>query len=82
MFIDLSCNTRIDICDFYELNSCDRMKEERLGGNASEILSWVNRSRQLEEKRNLEKEKALERSRIFEEQVSYFVISCFIDSLF
>jgi len=58
------------------------MKEERLGGNASEILSWVNRSRQLEEKRNLEKEKALERSRIFEEQVSYFVISCFIDSLF
>lgn len=48
-----------------------KMKEERLGRkseSASDILSWVNRSRKLEEKRNLEKEKALQRSRIFEEQ--------------
>ncbi|KAL2899005.1 SART-1 family protein DOT2 [Bienertia sinuspersici] len=48
-----------------------RMKEERprkTSEGASEILSWVSRSRKLEEKRNSEKEKALRRSKIFEEQ--------------
>lgn len=48
-----------------------RMKDERLRKKpegASEILSWVNRSRKIEEKRNSEKTKALRRSKIFEEQ--------------
>ncbi|XP_051130994.1 SART-1 family protein DOT2 isoform X2 [Andrographis paniculata] len=48
-----------------------KMKEERLkksAEGASEVLSWVNRSRQLEEKMNAEKEKALQLSKIFEEQ--------------
>lgn len=48
-----------------------KMKEERLQKkpeSASEILSWVNRSRKIEEKRNFEKEKALQLSKIFEEQ--------------
>lgn len=49
------------------------MKEERLkrSEGASEVLSWVNRSRKLEEKRNAEREKALQLSKIFEEQVSF-----------
>lgn len=50
-----------------------RMKEQRLmksSEGAPEILSWVNKSRKIEEKRNAEKEKALQLSRIFEEQVA------------
>lgn len=48
------------------------MKEERLkkSEGASEVLSWVNKSRKLEEKRNAERERALQLSKIFEEQVS------------
>lgn len=49
-----------------------RMKEQRLTKStegAPEILSWVNKSRKIEEKRNAEKEKALQLSKIFEEQV-------------
>ncbi|XP_042055404.1 SART-1 family protein DOT2-like isoform X2 [Salvia splendens] len=48
-----------------------KMKEERLmkkSEGAPDILSWVNKSRKIEEKRNAEKEKALQLSRIFEEQ--------------
>ncbi|KAL1547927.1 ESCRT II complex subunit Dot2 [Salvia divinorum] len=48
-----------------------KMKEERLmktSEGAPEILSWVSKSRKIEEKRNAEKEKALQLSRIFEEQ--------------
>nr|GLL29199.1 SART-1 family protein DOT2 isoform X1 [Ipomoea trifida] len=48
-----------------------KMKEERLKKKpegASEVLSWVNKSRQIEEKRKAEKEKALQLSKIFEEQ--------------
>lgn len=54
------------------------MKEERLHKKAegsSEVLSWVSRSRKLEERRNAEREKALQLSKIFEEQVfSNFII--------
>ena len=49
-----------------------RMKEERLKKKSdadSEVLSWVNRSRRIEEKKNTEKEKAKYLSKIFEEQV-------------
>ncbi|XP_028798689.1 SART-1 family protein DOT2 [Neltuma alba] len=48
-----------------------KMKEARLGiqsEGATEILSWVSRSRKLEEKKNAEKEKAWQLSKIFEEQ--------------
>lgn len=48
-----------------------KMKEERLGrksDSASEILSWVSKSRKIQEKRISEKEKALRRSKIFAEQ--------------
>ncbi|GMY27396.1 SART-1 family protein DOT2-like isoform X1 [Fagus crenata] len=48
-----------------------KKREERLNKNsqgASEVLSWVSRSRKLEEKRNAEKEKAMQLSKIFEEQ--------------
>ncbi|KAF5725664.1 SART-1 family protein DOT2 [Tripterygium wilfordii] len=48
-----------------------RMREERekkRAEGASEILSWVNKSRKLEEKKNDEKEKALQLSKVFEEQ--------------
>ncbi|XP_010926911.1 SART-1 family protein DOT2 [Elaeis guineensis] len=48
-----------------------KMKEERLKrkpDGASEISSWVNKSRKLEEKRNAEKEKALRLSKALEEQ--------------
>ncbi|KAK4276155.1 hypothetical protein QN277_019134 [Acacia crassicarpa] len=48
-----------------------KMKEARLtkqSEGASEILSWVSRSRKIEEKKNAEKEKALQLSKIFEEQ--------------
>lgn len=53
------------------------MKEERLkktSEGSDDILSWVNKSRKIEEKRNAEKERALQLSRVFEEQVddSYF----------
>lgn len=48
-----------------------KMKEERLKNKSegvSEVLSWVSRSRKIEEKRNAEKEKALQLSKMFEEQ--------------
>ncbi|XP_057951465.1 SART-1 family protein DOT2 isoform X2 [Malania oleifera] len=50
-----------------------KMKEERLenknkSDGGSEVLTWVSRSRKLEEKRNAEKEKALQLSKVFEEQ--------------
>lgn len=48
-----------------------KMKEERLKKKSEgslEVLSWVSKSRKLEEKRNAEKEKALQLSKIFEEQ--------------
>ncbi|KAJ4982428.1 hypothetical protein NE237_033265 [Protea cynaroides] len=48
-----------------------KMKEERLkkkSEGASEVLAWVNKSRNLEEKRNTEKEKAVYLSKVFEEQ--------------
>lgn len=51
------------------------MKEERLqkkSEGVSEVLSWVYRSRKIEEKKSYEKEKALQLSKIFEEQVSLF----------
>lgn len=54
------------------------MKEERLKKKyegASEISSWVSKSRKLEEKRTSEKEKALHLSKIFEEQVLLFALS-------
>lgn len=56
------------------------MREERLKkktDGVSEVLSWVNRSRKLEEKKNAEKEKALQLSKIFEEQVS-LSMNCFL----
>jgi U4/U6.U5 tri-snRNP-associated protein 1 len=57
-----------------------RSKEERLNdtkqggilddnGGDGEILSWVGKSRKLDEKRQAEKEKALHRARALEEQV-------------
>ncbi|KAF8392790.1 hypothetical protein HHK36_021027 [Tetracentron sinense] len=48
-----------------------KMKEERLKKNSepvSEVLSWVSKSRKLEDKMNVEKEKALHLSKVFEEQ--------------
>ncbi|XP_071722228.1 LOW QUALITY PROTEIN: SART-1 family protein DOT2-like [Rutidosis leptorrhynchoides] len=48
-----------------------KMKEERMKKNsegASEILSWVSKSRKIEEKKSVEKQKALQLSRKFEEQ--------------
>ncbi|KAJ0011072.1 hypothetical protein Pint_32856 [Pistacia integerrima] len=48
-----------------------KMKEERVkkkSEGASEVLSWVSRSRKLEEKKNSEKEKALQFSKMFEER--------------
>ncbi|KAL3644247.1 ESCRT II complex subunit Dot2 [Castilleja foliolosa] len=47
-----------------------KIRGERLKSSegASDVLSWVNRSRKLEEKRNAEKEKALQLSKVFEEQ--------------
>ena len=55
-----------NICVFYL-----RMKEERKkkAEEASDALSWVARSRKIEEKRNAEKQRAHQLSRIFEEQV-------------
>lgn len=53
------------------------MKGERLKKNsegASEILSWVNQSRKIEQRKNDEKKKALQLSKIFEEQVSIFYL--------
>ena len=61
---------------FEILVDLNRMKEGRLNKQsegASEILSWVNRSRKLEERKNAEKEKALQLSKIFEEQVSVYI---------
>ncbi|CAI9099132.1 OLC1v1035903C1 [Oldenlandia corymbosa var. corymbosa] len=48
-----------------------KMREERLNKKsegASEVLSWIAKSRKIEEKRNAEREKALQLSKIFEEQ--------------
>ncbi|KAG2721801.1 hypothetical protein I3760_02G098100 [Carya illinoinensis] len=48
-----------------------KKREERLNKKSegvSEILSWVSRSRKLEDKRNAEKEKAFQLSKVFEEQ--------------
>lgn len=53
------------------------MREERKkkvedasdASDASDALSWVARSRKIEEKRNAEKQRAQQLSRIFEEQV-------------
>nr|XP_027070539.1 SART-1 family protein DOT2-like [Coffea arabica]XP_027070540.1 SART-1 family protein DOT2-like [Coffea arabica]XP_027070541.1 SART-1 family protein DOT2-like [Coffea arabica] len=48
-----------------------KMKEERVNKKsegASEVLSWVNRSRKIEDRKNSEREKALQLSKIFEEQ--------------
>lgn len=48
------------------------MKEERLKEKEeedSEVLSWVSKSRKLEEKRNAEREKAIRLSQALEEQV-------------
>lgn len=52
------------------------MKKKSEGG--SDILSWVGKSRKLEEKKQTEKEKALHFSKKFEEQVSYilYVFMC------
>ncbi|KAJ4717416.1 SART-1 family protein DOT2 [Melia azedarach] len=44
----------------------DRLKKKPEG--VSEVLAWVNRSRKLEEKKNVEKQKALQLSKTFEEQ--------------
>jgi U4/U6.U5 tri-snRNP-associated protein 1 len=46
------------------------MREERKkkAEDASDALSWVARSRKIEEKRNAEKQRAQQLSRIFEEQ--------------
>ena len=61
------------------------MKDKKEGGilgsddGASEILSWVGKSRKLDEKRQAEKEKALRLARALEEQVTiakYFWIYC------
>ncbi|KAF8402329.1 hypothetical protein HHK36_013283 [Tetracentron sinense] len=65
-----------NLSDMHLLNpSClvqtSRMKEERLKKNSepvSEVLSWVSKSRKLEDKMNVEKEKALHLSKVFEEQ--------------
>ncbi|OEL15977.1 SART-1 family protein DOT2 [Dichanthelium oligosanthes] len=52
----------------------ERLKDRKEGGildgddGASEILSWVGKSRKLDEKRQAEKEKALRLARAFEEQ--------------
>ncbi|XP_037488097.1 SART-1 family protein DOT2 [Triticum dicoccoides] len=52
----------------------ERLKDKKEGGilddkdDASEILSWVGKSRKLDEKRQAEKEKALRLARVFEEQ--------------
>ena len=56
------------------------MKEERTSKSeaSSEILSWVNKTRKLEEKRNIAREKAKWLSKNFEEQV--FVRLCTINS--
>lgn len=48
-----------------------KMKEERLKNKSEgscDILSWVTKSRKLEEKRNAAKERALQLSKVFEEQ--------------
>ncbi|OIT34357.1 sart-1 family protein dot2 [Nicotiana attenuata] len=48
-----------------------KMKEGRLkkkSEGASEVMTWVSKSRKIEEKRNAEKERALQLSKIFEEQ--------------
>lgn len=48
-----------------------KVKDERMNGNSeavSEVLSWVNKSRKLEEKRNSENEKAIALARKLDEQ--------------
>lgn len=55
----------------------ERLKDKKEGGilddnnDASEILSWVGKSRKLEGKRQVEKEKALHRARALDEQVIF-----------
>jgi hypothetical protein len=59
----------------------ERLKDKKEGGildgndGASEILSWVGKSRKLDEKRQAEKEKALRLARALEEQV--IIANCF-----
>lgn len=58
------------------------MKEERLknkNDGASEISSWVNKSRSLVDKKKVEKEKASHRLRILDEQVYIVLIFCFLE---
>lgn len=47
----------------------ERKKKVEDASDASDALSWVARSRKIEEKRNAEKQRAQQLSRIFEEQV-------------
>lgn len=57
-----------------------RMKEERLkkkSEGASEVMTWVSKSRKIEEKRTAEKERALQLSKIFEEQVCWCACDSF-----
>lgn len=54
-----------------------RMKQERLKKKASgesEILSWVNKSRKLEDKRTVEKQKASRLMKALEEQVMIVIM--------
>ncbi|KAI4365413.1 hypothetical protein MLD38_021398 [Melastoma candidum] len=46
----------------------ERLKKKPEAEGVSEVLAWVGRSRELEEKKISEKEKALQRSKLFEEQ--------------
>ena len=65
----------VDVCHF-----SFRMKEERLkktSDGASDVFSWVSKSRKLEEKKKAEREKALHFSKMFEERVSFILLTCF-----
>lgn len=62
-----------------------RMKEERSKKrteDVSEVLSWVNRSRKLQEKKNVVKERALQLSKKFEEQVNLSSSNLFLLCIF
>ena len=62
-----------------------RMKEERSKKrteDVSEVLSWVNRSRKLQEKKNVLKERALQLSKKFEEQVNLSSSNLFLLCIF
>lgn len=58
----------VDLCSGFRIRE-ERLMKSSEGG--SEILSWINKSRKIEEKRNADKEKALQLSKIFEEQVDW-----------